>query len=143
MALADDVSPCATADHPRDALSQMQHLLHVVEDHGTQFHMNFGKDKCRLLISARPKMIKYVEKLLKEEPEVLTFYDTPVTLVENFYVHIGVPQAPHNQSQIIVDYRITKGQEVSYQLQSATKNAVIGVSSLSNRKMFIQYHQPA
>ena len=43
----------------------------------------------------------------------------------------------------MVDYRIRKGQEVSYQLQSATKNAVLGVSPLSNRKMFIQYHQPS
>ena len=69
-------------DHPRDVVSQMQHLLHVVEDHGTQLHMNFGKEKCRLLISARPKMIKSVEKLLKDGPEILTFYGNPVTLIQ-------------------------------------------------------------
>ena len=45
VAVVDDVAPCATADHPRDALHQMQHLLNIVEDHGTQLHMKFGSDK--------------------------------------------------------------------------------------------------
>ena len=42
VAVADDVAPCATSDHPRDAIHQMQILLNVVEDHGTQLHMKFG-----------------------------------------------------------------------------------------------------
>ena len=64
-------------------------------------------------------------------------------MVEDYYVHIGVPQAPHNQSKVIVDYRISKSQEISYQLQGATKNALSGVSPLSNRKMFLSYHMPS
>ena len=143
VAVADDIAPCATADHPRDVLSQMQHLLNVVEDHGTQLHMKFGKEKCKLLISARPTKIKSVQALLKEEPELLTFYGTPVQLVEDPYVHIGVPQATTKQSQVISEYRIEKGQNMFYKLQGATKNALSGVSPLSNRKMFISYHQPS
>ena len=76
----------------------MQDLLSVVEDHGTQLHMKFGKDKCKLLISGRPKKIKIVQSLLQAEPELLTFYGTPVQTVEDYYVHIGVPQAPTKQS---------------------------------------------
>ena len=98
VAVADDVAPCATADHPRDALHSMQDLLSVVEDHGTQLHMKFGKDKCKLLISGRPKKIKIVQSLLQAEPELLTFYGTPVQTVEDYYVHICVPQAPTKQS---------------------------------------------
>ena len=142
VVIADDVAPCATASHPRDATHQMQLLLNIVEDHGTQLHMKFGAEKCKLLISGRSNKIKAVKTILNEEPETLTFYGTPVKLVEDYYVHIGVPQAPHNQSKVIVDYRITKSQELSYQLQGATKNALSGVSPLSNRKMFISYHQP-
>ena len=43
---------------------------------------------------------------------------------------------------MIVDYWITKSQDVSYKLQGATKNAISGISPLSNRKMFMSYHQP-
>ena len=121
VAVADDVAPCATAEHPRDALHSMQHLLNVVEDHGTQLHMRFGKAKCKLLISGRPKMVKTVENMLKEEPELLTFYGSPVNTVEDHYVHIGVPQAPHNQSRVITDYRIARATDVSYLLQGSTK----------------------
>ena len=42
----------------------------------------------------------------------------------------------------MVDYRIAKSQDVSYKLQGATKNAISGISPLSNRKMFMSYHQP-
>ena len=143
VAVADDVAPCTTAEHPRDALHSMQHLLNVVEDHGNQLHMKFGKDKCRLLISARPKMVKYVEQMLREEPELLTFYGTPVQTVEDSYVHIGVPQAPHNQSRVMADYRIEKATDISYLLQGATRHTLAGISPLSNRKMFTAYHQPS
>ena len=91
VAVADDVAPCATAANPRDALHQMQYLLNIVEDHGTQLHMKFGQDKCKLLISARPKQIKNVQALLQSEPELLTFYGSPVQTVDESYVHIGVP----------------------------------------------------
>ena len=125
VAIADDVAPCATASHPRDAIHQMQLLLNIVEDHGTQLHMKFGADKCKLLISGRPTKIKAVKAILNEEPETLTFYGTPVQIVEDYYVHIGVPQAPHNQSKVVVDYRILKSQEISYQLQGATKKCTM------------------
>ena len=111
VAVADDVAPSATGDLPRDVLHNMQLLLHVVEDHGTQLHMKFGKDKCRLLVSGRPKKIKSVLELLKIEPELLTFYGTPVQVVEEQYVHIGVPQATFKQSQVMADYRIEKAKK--------------------------------
>ena len=103
VAVADDVAPCATATQPRDALHQMQLLLNIVEDHGEQLHMKFGANKCKLLISGRCSKIKTVNTLLDEEPGLLTFYDSPVNRVEDYYVHIGVPQAAQNQSKVIVD----------------------------------------
>ena len=105
--------------------------------------MKFGKDKCRLLVSGRQKKIKAVLDLLKDEPMLLTFYGTPVQVVETQYVHIGVPQATFKQSQVMADYRIEKAQNISYQLQGATRNAISGISPLSNRKMFQSYHQPS
>ena len=143
VAVADDVAPCSTADHPRDAIHQMQILLNVVEDHGTQLHMKFGTDKCKLLISGRPTKTKALSVILETEPEVLTFYGTPVKVVDEYYVHIGVPQAPKNQSKVIVDFRISRSQDISYKLQGATKNSISGISPLSNRKMFMSYHQPS
>ena len=83
--------------------------------------MKFGADKCKLLVSGRPNKIKAVTPLLKDEPEVLTFYGTPVKLVEDYYVHIGVPQAPQKQSKVMVDYRISRGQDMSYKLQGSTQ----------------------
>ena len=49
VAVVDDVATCAyaTADHPRDAIHQMQILLNIVEDHGTQHKMEFGTDNCK------------------------------------------------------------------------------------------------
>ena len=72
VAVADDVAPCATANHPRDAIHQMQILLNVVEDHGT-LHMKFGTDKCKLMISGRQTKTKALSTILEKEPEVLTF----------------------------------------------------------------------
>ena len=54
----------------------------------------------------------------------------------------GVPQAPHNQSKVIVDYRIERSETLSYQLQGVTKNSLSGISPLANRKTFVSYHQP-
>ena len=86
--------------------------------------------------------MKAVKTLLDDEPEILTFYDMPVSTVEDYYVHIGVPQAPQNQSRIIVDYRIERIDTLSYQLQGVTKNSLSGISPLANRKTFVSYHQP-
>ena len=94
-------------------------------------------------ISARPKLLKCVENLLNDEPELLTFYGTTVQTVDEPYVHIGVPQAPRNQSKVLTDYRIARAQDISYKLQGASKNALAGVSPLSNIKMFVSYHQPS
>ena len=105
--------------------------------------MTFGVDKCKLLISGRPRKIQALEALLQAEPELLTFYGKPVSTVEEFYVHIGVPQAPKNQSQIAAKYRISKGNEISYSLQESTRNSLAGISPISSRKMFICYHQPS
>ena len=52
IAIADDVAPCAMAESPREVVHRMQLLLNIVEDHGVQNHMEFGKDKCKLLIAA-------------------------------------------------------------------------------------------
>ena len=105
--------------------------------------MEFGRDKCKLPIFSRPGKLHSVEALPENEPEVLTFYDHPVNQVKDPYIHIGVPQSPRHQSKNAVDYRISKGQNISYQLQGSTQNSLCGVSPLSNRKMFISYHQPS
>ena len=52
IAVADDVAPCAIGETPREALHRMQILLNIVEVHGVQNHMKFGKGKCELLIAA-------------------------------------------------------------------------------------------
>ena len=143
IAIADDVAPCAVGAQPRDALHRMQILLNIVEVHGTQSHMEFGKAKCELLICARPAKLRAVEELLRDEPGILTFFDYPVNQVKDSYTHIGVPQSPRHQSQNAVDYRITKGNNMTYKLQSSTRNSLCGVSPLSNRKMFLSYHQPS
>ena len=128
IAVADDVAPCAVADNPRDVIHRMQILLNIVEVHGVQNHMEFGKDKCELLIAARPAKLRAVEELLKNEPEILTFFGFPVNQVQDFYTHIGVPQSPRNQSRNAIDYRITKGHNITYKLQSSTQNTLCGVS---------------
>ena len=143
ITVADDVAPCAVADNARDVLHRMQLLLNIVETHGIQNHMEFGKDKCKLLITARPGKLREVQAMLENEPEILTFYDFPLKQVEESYTHIGVPQAPRNQSKHASDYRITKGQNMYYKLQSSTRNTLCGVSPLSNRKVFLSYHQPS
>jgi hypothetical protein len=61
IAIADDVSPCASAENPREAIHQMQLLHNIVEDHGIRNHIEFGTDKYKLLISARPSKLRKVE----------------------------------------------------------------------------------
>ena len=117
VALADDCAASATDPEPRDVAHKLQLLLNIVECHGSQLHMEFGVSKCKLLITARPKKLKLMEELLSSEPGTLTFYDKPVSLVDEFYVHIGVPQAAKQQSKVMTDYRISKGQTISYMLQ--------------------------
>ena len=86
--------------------------------------MEFGVAKCKLLITARPKKLKQVEELLSTEPGILTFYGKPVSLVDGSYTHIGVPQAPRQQSKTVTDYRVSKGEDITYMLQHSTKNAL-------------------
>ena len=103
--------------------------------------MEFGVSKCKLLVTARPKKLKEVEQLLSTG--ILTFYDKPVSLVNESYTHIGVPQAPRKQPRLVTDYRISKGDDISYMLQHSPKNALRGISPISNRKMFICSFQPS
>ena len=65
VTVADDVAPTVTADSPREALHNLQILLNIVEAHGEQLFMSVGIEKCKLLISGRPKTIKAVEDLLQ------------------------------------------------------------------------------
>ena len=136
------MTPSITVSSPREAVHKMELLLNIVETQGIQLHMKFGVDKCKLLISARPKKLREVEDLLKQEPNLLTFFGKSVTLVEDFYQHIGVPQATRNQSKTIIDQRISRATDMCYMLQDSMKNSLCGVSPLSNRKMFFSYIQP-
>ena len=52
------------------------------------------------------------------------------------------PQAPRNQSRVIVDQRISRATDIYYMLQDSIKNSIMGVSPVSNRKMFFSYIQP-
>ena len=113
-----------------------------MELNSVQFHLQFGIQKCKLLITAKPYKLNQTEKILKSEPEILTFYDKPVTLVENYYVRLGVPQAPRQQSKILVDYRLEKAMSLVYLMQDATKNALLGISPICNRNIFNCYNQP-
>ena len=82
VAVADDVAPTSMGNSPREAIHNLQNLLYIVEDWGRQLHITFGVDKCKLLISARKKKYEEVLNILNEEPEVLTFYGTPVSMVD-------------------------------------------------------------
>ena len=92
------------------ALSHMQVLLYTVEDHAKQLHVDFGVEKCQLLITAKPAKLKETFDLLVSEPEVLTFYSQAIsTIVKGeLYIHLGVVQAPYEQSKLAVNYRIAK-----------------------------------
>ena len=79
-----------------------------------------------MLVSAKPGKLKKTVELLESEPDILTFYGQPVTKIENgdFYVHLGVVQAPTNQSMLAVNYRISKATEIVYLHQGSTKSAL-------------------
>ena len=143
VAVADDVAHTVTDGDPRQAIHNLQLLLNITEVHGHQLHMEFGISKCKLLISGRPKKVKETEKILNDDPGLLTFFGNPVSIVSDFYTHIGVPQAPRQQSKVITDCRISAGMKISYSLQDSMKNAARGLSPLSGRKMFLSYHQPS
>ena len=128
VAVADDVDPCDTATLPRHAIYQMQLLLKVVAEHGTQFHMQFGKDNCKLLIAGRTNKCKEVKNILTEEPGLLTFYDSPVTIVNTYLCSYWCALSR------------TEPIKSNGGLHDVTKNAVFGISPLSNRKLFLSYH---
>ena len=65
----DDVAPCATAENPKDSIHSMQLVLNILEEHGTQNHIEF------LLIL----------------PNWVRFYNKTVNQVADFHVQIGVP----------------------------------------------------
>ena len=77
------------------------------------------------------KKIKAVETLSKSESNLLSFYDNPVSSAdEDCYVHSGVTQAIRQQS-LTSKYRITKGKDISYNLQDSTKNSILGISPVA------------
>ena len=53
-----------------------------------------------------------------------------------------MPQATRKQSQTAAKYRTVKGKDISYKLQDSTRNSLLGISPVANRKMFASYHQP-
>ena len=87
VTVADDVAPTVTGDTGREAVHELQLLLNIVEAHGEQLYMTFGVDKCKLLISGRPRKIQALEALLQAEPELLTFYGKTISTVEEFYLN--------------------------------------------------------
>ena len=89
VALANDCAPTTTDVNPQDVLHKMQLLLNIVECHGSQLHLEFGVSKCKLLITARPKKLKEVEKLLSTEPEILTFYGKQSPLFRTLIPTLG------------------------------------------------------
>ena len=74
---------------------------------------SFGKARCKLLICACAAKLCAVEKLLRDEPGILTFIIYAVNQLTDSYTHIGVPQSPRHQSQNAVDYRITMGNNIT------------------------------
>ena len=83
VAVADDTAPSTHDLVPRRALSHMQVLLYAVESDAKQLHVEFGVQKCQLLVTAKPGKLKKTMVLLKDEPEILTFYGEAVTIIKN------------------------------------------------------------
>ena len=142
LCVADDETPSSSNPSPRIAISDMQVLLSAVETHGSDFHISYGVPKCKLLVSARPAKKKETLDILNSEPESLTFFNKPVSLVEDKYVHLGVPQALNNQSKTVMDYQLSKGMAMSYLMQPVNKNAYLEVSPLTNDHLTKCYHLP-
>ena len=141
MVVADDTAPSSSDSNVRKAISQFQVLLYAAEDEGKQLHIDFGADKCQLLITAKPGKMRQTFDILKSEPDSLTFYGQPVTVIQpgEHYIHLGVPQAPVKQSKIAVEYRSQKGMDMAYSLQSTTKNALMGINPVNNKFMINCY----
>ena len=55
VAVANDVAPTSRGTNPREALHNLQNLLHIVVDWGNQIHIQFGVDKFQILVTARKK----------------------------------------------------------------------------------------
>ena len=112
--------------------------------HARQLHIEFGIEKCQLLITAKPANLKRTFEILQNEPEILTFYGKPVTPIEvgEFYVHLGVVQSPTKQSQLATDYSLSKAMEMVYLHQGSTKSALSGVNPTSNRNIILCYDLP-
>ena len=104
-------------------------------------YIDFNVQKCQLLISARPGKLRKTLEILRDEPEVLTFYNQPVSIIKpgDHYIHLGVPQAPTNQSKIAVEYRQKNGMEKFYLLQDVIKNSLRGINPVSNQYMLTAY----
>ena len=67
-----------------------------------------------------------------------------MTLIKNgeFYVHLGVVQAPTEKSRLATDFRISKGMEMVYLHQDSTKSALSGINPVSNRNIIKCYDLP-
>merc|ERR1712237_314893 len=91
VAVADDTAPSPRHTLPRVALSDLQTLLYVTEAEAKQLHIKFNVQKCQLLVSARPGKLKKTLKLLEDEPDILTFYSQPVSIIKpgDHYIHLG------------------------------------------------------
>ena len=141
VAVADDTAPSARHSLPRVALSDLQVLLYATEDEAKQLHIDFNVQKCQLLITAKPGKMRKTMEILKSEPDVLTFYGQPVTLIKpgEYYVHLGVPQAPTNQSSIAVTHRVKDGMEKYYLLQDVVKNSLQGINPSANKYILNTY----
>ena len=145
VAVADDTAVSSRGINPREAISDLQVLLYATQDDGELLHTEFGAEKCQLLISAKPHKLRKTLKLLEDEPEILTFYGAPVTVIKpgEYYLHLGVPQAPVNQSKIAVDYRIKKGNDMFFSHQDVMKNSLQGISPMTNKNIVDSYLVPA
>ena len=118
VAVADDTAPSSRHTLPRVALSDLQTLLYVTEAEARQLHIEFNVQKCQLLVTARPGKLQKTLKLLEEEPDILTFYSQPVSIIKpgDHYVHLGVPQATTGQTKIAVNVKMKSGMEMFYSL---------------------------
>ena len=141
VSVADDTAPSSRSPHPQQALSDLQTLLYVTEAEARQLHIDFGVSKCQLLVTARPGKLRKTLRILKDEPDVLTFYSEPVTVIQpgEHYIHLGVPQAPTNQSNIAVKIKIQNGLEMFYSLQDVLQSSLRGISPGANKFMVNTY----
>ena len=119
----------------------MQTLLYATEDQARQLHTDLNAQKCQLLVTARPGKLRKTLEILEKEPGVLTFYDQPVSIIPNgeYYMHLGVPQAPTNQSKIAATLKMKDGTTKYYLLQDVIKHSLKGINPVSNKYMLTAY----